>query len=127
MENDQNSKILIGVSSCLLGNKVRFDGGHKHDRYITGTLGNYFDFLPVCPEVECGLSIPRESMRLVGDPENPRLLTNKSATDHTDKMREWAMMRVVQLASEDLCGFIFKSKSPSISFTPWGQQMIIEN
>lgn len=113
MENDQNSKILIGVSSCLLGNKVRFDGGHKHDRYITGTLGNYFDFLPVCPEVECGLFIPRESMRLVGDPENPRLLTNKSATDHTDKMREWAMMRVAQLASEDLCGFIFKSKSPS--------------
>lgn len=113
MENDQNSKILIGVSSCLLGNKVRFDGGHKHDRYITGTLGDYFDFLPVCPEVECGLPVPRESMRLVGDPENPRLLTNKSATDHTEKMKEWVKMRVTQLGSEDLCGFIFKSKSPS--------------
>lgn len=113
MENDQNNKILIGVSSCLLGNKVRFDGGHKHDRYITGTLGNYFDFVPVCPEVECGLSIPRESMRLVGDPESPRLVTNKSAMDHTDRMNEWSNNRVAQLATMDLCGFIFKSKSPS--------------
>ncbi len=82
--------IRIGVSSCLLGNKVRFDGGHKHDRYITGTLGNYFDFVPVCPEVECGLSIPREAMRLVGDPESPRLVTNKSGVDLTDKMNTWA-------------------------------------
>lgn len=113
MDNDYNSKILIGVSSCLLGNKVRFDGGHKHDRYITGTLGDYFDFVPVCPEVECGLPVPRESMRLVGNPEDPQLITNKSATDHTDKMKDWARMRVKQLASEDLCGYIFKSKSPS--------------
>ena len=113
MENDQNNKILIGVSSCLLGNKVSFDGGHKHDRYITGTLGNYFDFVPVCPEVECGLSIPRESMRLVGDPESPRLVTNKTAMDHTDRMNEWSNNRVAQLATMDLCGFIFKSKSPS--------------
>jgi uncharacterized protein YbgA (DUF1722 family)/uncharacterized protein YbbK (DUF523 family) len=113
MENDQNNKIQIGVSSCLLGNKVRFDGGHKHDRYITETLGNYFDFVPVCPEVECGLSIPRESMRLVGDPENPRLVTNKSATDYTDRMNEWSNNRVEQLRAMDLCGFIFKSKSPS--------------
>lgn len=113
MDNDHNSKILIGVSSCLLGNKVRFDGGHKHDRYITGTLGDYFDFVPVCPEVECGLPVPRESMRLVGDPEDPRLITNKSAMDHTDKMKDWARTRVAELASEDLCGYIFKSKSPS--------------
>jgi len=113
MGNEQDSKILIGVSSCLLGNKVRFDGGHKHDRYITGTLGNYFDFVPVCPEVECGLPIPRESMRLVGDPDNPRLVANKSATDHSDRMNEWAKNRVAQLATMDLCGFIFKSKSPS--------------
>ena len=62
------SELKIGVSSCLLGNKVRFDGGHKHDPYITGTLAQYFTFVPVCPEVECGLPIPREAMRLVGDP-----------------------------------------------------------
>ena len=105
--------IRIGVSSCLLGNEVRFDGGHKHDRYITDTLGNYFNFIPVCPEVECGLSIPREAMRLVGDPESPRLVTNKTGIDHTDRMTHWALKRVNELADENLCGFIFKSKSPS--------------
>ncbi len=108
-----NEKIKIGISSCLLGNKVRFDGGHKHDKYITGTLGAYFDFVPVCPEVECGLTVPRESMRLVGPPESPKLITNKSGTDHTYKMNDWAAGRVEQLAEEKLCGFIFKSKSPS--------------
>lgn len=110
---NDNEKIKIGISSCLLGNKVRFDGGHKHDKYITGTLGTFFDFVPVCPEVECGLTIPRESMRLVGTPESPRLITNKSGTDHTEKMNHWAAGRVGQLAEENLCGFIFKSKSPS--------------
>ena len=113
MENDGKSKILIGVSSCLLGNKVRFDGGHKHDRYITGTLGTFFDYIAVCPEVECGLPIPREAMRLVGDPEKPLLLTSRSGVDHTERMNSWAQTRVRQLAGEDLCGFIFKSKSPS--------------
>ena len=67
-------KIKLGVSSCLLGNSVRYDGGHKRDGYIVDTLGQFFAFLPVCPEVECGLSIPRESMRLQGDPESPRLV-----------------------------------------------------
>ncbi len=66
------SELKIGVSSCLLGNEVRFDGGHKHDRYITGTLGNYITFVPVCPEVECGLPIPREAMRLDGRPADPK-------------------------------------------------------
>lgn len=109
----ENEKIKIGVSSCLLGNKVRFDGGHKHDKYITGVLGGFFEFVPVCPEVECGLSVPRESMRLVGNSASPTLITNKTATDHTEKMNEWAQGRVNQLAQENLCGFIFKSKSPS--------------
>ncbi|MFT5701727.1 MAG: hypothetical protein ACI8ZB_004628 [Desulforhopalus sp.] len=113
MENDEFNKIIIGVSSCLLGNKVRFDGGHKHDRYITGTLGTFFDFVPVCPEVECGLPVPREAMRLVGDPEDPLLLTSRSGVDHTARMKEWTNSRVEQLAENDLCGFIFKSKSPS--------------
>ena len=113
MDVNESKLIRIGVSSCLLGNKVRYDGGHKHDRYITETLGNYFEFLPVCPEVECGLPIPREAMRLIGDPESPRLVTNKTGVDHTDRMTQWAEQRVNQLAGEDLCGFIFKSKSPS--------------
>lgn len=113
MENNELHKIRIGVSSCLLGNEVRFDGGHKHDRYITETLGKFFDFLPVCPEVECGLPTPREAMRLVGDPENPLLLTSRSGVDHTEKMTNWTKIRIKELAGEDLCGFIFKSKSPS--------------
>ena len=113
METGENNKITIGVSSCLLGNEVRFDGGHKHDRYITGTLGTFFEFVSVCPEVECGLPVPRESMRLVGDPEDPLLLTSRTGFDHTKRMKDWASFRVEQLAESDLCGFIFKSKSPS--------------
>ena len=69
------NKIKLGISSCLLGNPVRYDGGHKLDRFLTDTLGRYVDWLPVCPEVECGLPVPREAMRLVGDPEDPRLVT----------------------------------------------------
>lgn len=113
MIEHKQSIIRIGISSCLLGNEVRYDGGHKHDRYITGTLGNYFDFVPVCPEVECGLSIPREAMRLIGDPDAPRLVTNKTGVDHTERMNTWAKQKVADLSKEDLCGFIFKNKSPS--------------
>lgn len=106
-------KIRLGISSCLLGNPVRFDGGHKHDRYLTGTLGQYVDYIPVCPEVECGMSIPRESLRLVGDPESPRLVTTKTKVDYTQQMTSWAKQRVTQLEDEQLDGFIFKSRSPS--------------
>ncbi len=106
-------KIKIGVSTCLLGERVRYDGGHKMDRYITDTLGQYLEFVPVCPEVECGLPIPRESMRLVGDPGSPRLVTTRTGIDHTDRMIRWAKKRVKALEGEGLCGFIFKSNSPS--------------
>jgi len=106
-------KIKMGVSSCLLGNKVRYDGGHKHDRYITNVLGQYFDFVPVCPEVECGLPIPRETMHLTGDIEKPRLLTTRTGIDHTDRMLNFCSHRVNELESENLCGFIFKKDSPS--------------
>lgn len=70
-----NSPITIGVSSCLLGENVRYGGGHKHDRYITDVLGRFFRFVSVCPEVGCGLPVPREAMRLEGDPSAPRLMT----------------------------------------------------
>lgn len=105
--------IKIGVSTCLLGEKVRFDGGHKNNRYITQTLSHFFEFVPVCPETECGLGIPRESMRLVGDVNHPRLITNKSRIDHTDQMQRWAAGKLDALEKEDLCGFIFKKDSPS--------------
>ncbi|MEJ5359252.1 MAG: DUF523 and DUF1722 domain-containing protein [Desulfobacterales bacterium] len=108
-----DERIRIGISACLLGQPVRYDGSHKHDRYITGTLGEYFEFVPVCPEVEAGFPIPRESLRLVGDPANPRVVTTRSGVDHTERMKRWAERRVRELESENLCGFIFKSDSPS--------------
>lgn len=109
----RDSAIKMGVSTCLLGEKVRFDGGHKHNRYITQTLGQFFEFVPVCPESECGLGIPREAMRLVGAVEAPRLVTNKTRIDHTDQMLSWAGGRLDALEKENLCGFIFKKDSPS--------------
>lgn len=112
-EETKTGKIRLGISACLLGQPVRFDGGHKHDRFITDTLGHYVEFVPVCPEVECGLGIPREAMRLVGDIDNPRLVTTHSRIDHTERMQTWAQRRVQELEAENLNGFIFKSDSPS--------------
>jgi uncharacterized protein YbgA (DUF1722 family)/uncharacterized protein YbbK (DUF523 family) len=106
-------KIKIGVSSCLLGKEVRYNGGHSLDRYVTGTLGDYFTFVDVCPEVEAGFGIPRETLRLVGDPAAPRLITTKTGKDFTGRMQNWSKKRVVELEKENLCGFIFKKGSPS--------------
>ncbi|OGW42703.1 MAG: hypothetical protein A2Y66_02910 [Nitrospirae bacterium RBG_13_41_22] len=106
-------KIKIGISTCLLGEKVRYDGGHKLDRYITDTLGHYFEWVPVCPEVEYGLPVPRESMHLIGDPASPRLVTVRTGIDHTEGMKKWAENKLRQLEKENLCGFIFRSRSPS--------------
>jgi uncharacterized protein YbgA (DUF1722 family)/uncharacterized protein YbbK (DUF523 family) len=106
-------KIRLGVSSCLLGNCVRYDGGHLHDSFLTDTLGQYTEYVPVCPEVECGLSIPREPLRLVGDPANPRLVTFRSGRDYTDQMKKWAIIRGKDLEKKELDGFVFKRMSPS--------------
>lgn len=105
--------VKIGISSCLMGNSVRYDGGHKLDILLRDTLGSFVEYVPVCPESECGLGIPREAMRLEGDPENPRLMTINSRKNITVKMKKWAVKRIMELKKEDLCGFIFKSKSPS--------------
>jgi uncharacterized protein YbgA (DUF1722 family)/uncharacterized protein YbbK (DUF523 family) len=107
------NKIRLGVSSCLLGEKVRYDGGHKLDPYLTEILGRYVEWVPVCPEVEYGLPVPREAMRLTGDPDAPRLLTARTGVDHTAGMVQWAGIRLQALENEELCGFIFKSRSPS--------------
>jgi len=106
-------KIRLGISACLLGEQVRFDGSHRLDRFLRDTLGRYIDYVPVCPEVECGLGIPRESMHLEGKPEAPRLITTKTRKDLTDRMVTWARQKVKELEHENLCGFIFKSDSPS--------------
>jgi uncharacterized protein YbgA (DUF1722 family)/uncharacterized protein YbbK (DUF523 family) len=105
--------VRLGISTCLLGEKVRYDGGHKQDRFLTDTLGRYVEYVSVCPEVECGLGVPRETVRQEGDPGSPRLVTTRTRIDHTDRMVKWARKRVRELEKENLCGFIFKSRSPS--------------
>ncbi|MDY7034044.1 MAG: DUF523 and DUF1722 domain-containing protein [Thermodesulfobacteriota bacterium] len=106
-------EIKLGISSCLLGHKVRYDGGHKLDHFLSDTLGQYVKYVPVCPEVECGFSVPREPFHLEGGWESPRLVTVRTKEDFTDRMTVWAEERAKQLGKENLCGFIFKSKSPS--------------
>lgn len=105
--------IKLGISSCLLGERVRWNGEHKLDRFLTDTLGKFVQYLSVCPEVECGFGVPRESVHLVGDPRAPRLITTRTNQDHTERMLRWARRRVCELEQEGPSGFIFKSKSPS--------------
>jgi len=107
------NKLRLGISACLLGQLVRYNGQHKRDAFLTDTLGKFVEYVPVCPEVECGLPVPRESMRLEGNPEAPRLMTHKTRRDLTEQMLAWSRCRIKELEKEDLCGFVFKSKSPS--------------
>jgi uncharacterized protein YbgA (DUF1722 family)/uncharacterized protein YbbK (DUF523 family) len=105
--------VRIGVSSCLLGQKVRFDGGHKRDAFLVDTFGQFVEWVPVCPEAEVGMGIPREPIRLQRVGSSVRLLGVKSATDHTEEMTRWAATRAEALAREDLDGYILKKDSPS--------------
>lgn len=105
--------LRLGISRCLLGDEVRFDGGHKRDHFLTDVLGPYVQWVPVCPEVEAGLGTPREAMRLVGDPDRPRLITIKSGRDHTDALHRMSADRLDSLKSSDLSGYVFKKDSPS--------------
>ena len=105
--------IRIGISSCLLGHEVRFDGGHKRDRFLTDTFGPFVEWVPVCPEVESGFGTPREAMRLVSDDGRLRLVKVKSGEDVTDVMERYARSRVERLDQEQLCGYVLKKDSPS--------------
>ena len=105
--------LRLGISRCLLGDEVRFDGGHKRDSFLTDVFGRYVEWVPVCPEVEAGLGTPREAMRLVGDLQNPRLVTIKSGTDHTRALETLTTNRIAQLMELDLSGYVFKKGSPS--------------
>jgi len=113
VKESRSPLIRVGISSCLLGMKVRFDGGHKHDNYLTQTLGRYFTWVPVCPEVEMGMPVPREVIRLVGPPQNPRLIAPKSNTDYTQEMNRFTARRLQELEMNDLHGYILKKDSPS--------------
>lgn len=108
--------VRIGISSCLLGEEVRFDGGHKRDAFLVQTLGPLVEWVMVCPEVEVGLGTPREAIRLVQDPQEPdgvRLVARKTGVDLTTRMRRYARERVRALATENLSGYILKKDSPS--------------
>lgn len=109
-----DGKIRLGISACLLGEKVRYDGGHQFNRYLNDVLGEYVDYVPVCPEVEVGLPTPRDTLRLVKDEQDDICLVfPRSGEDLTERMESWARQRVEMLRGEQLDGFVFKSKSPS--------------
>lgn len=108
-----DDQIKLGVSACLLGYKVRYNGDHSRDSFITDTLSQYAAFVPVCPEVECGFPVPRETMRLEGDPGSPRLMTTRTRQDQTERMGSWCEKKVKELEELDLYGFIFRKGSPS--------------
>ncbi|HOX25448.1 MAG TPA: DUF523 and DUF1722 domain-containing protein [Candidatus Krumholzibacteria bacterium] len=108
-----SGRILVGVSSCLLGEPVRWDGGHRQDRYLCDVLGRFVEFVPVCPEAEAGMGIPREPVHLEGDLAAPRLVGNRSRTDWTARMRRSCRRRVRELARLGLSGYVLKSRSPS--------------
>src|SRR5262245_15830797 len=105
--------LRVGVSACLLGHEVRYDGGHKRDPFLTDTLGRWVEWVPVCPELELGLGVPRETIQLEGDPAAPRLVAPRSGTDHTEAMGRLARTRVGALARMRLDGYVLKKDSPS--------------
>ena len=105
--------LRLGISRCLLGDEVRFDGGHKRDNFLTEVFGRYVEWVPVCPEVEAGLGTPREAMRLVGNQQHPRLVTIKSGIDHTNVLETITKKRIEELSELDLSGYVFKKDSPS--------------
>lgn len=111
--NSFSAKAKLGISACLLGQKVRYDGGHKRDYFLTETFGRYVEWVPVCPELEVGMGVPRESVRLVGDRNEPKLIAERSGKDWTAQMNSFAAKRAKTLKALELSGYIFKKDSPS--------------
>lgn len=115
-ERGKKGLIKIGVSACLIGKRVRYDGGHKYNASLIRELGESFMLVPCCPEVEYGLSVPREPMRLEAryfSPTIPTIVTVTTRVEHTDGMKRWSGERLSLLEKEGIRGFIFKARSPS--------------
>ena len=108
-----DAPLRIGISSCLLGEEVRWDGGHKRDRFLTDVLEPYVEWVPICPEVELGMGTPREPVRLVRRGDEIVMLGTKSGRDWSAPMRAWSEKRARQLPRLDLCGYVLKKDSPS--------------
>ncbi len=108
------ASIKVGVSSCVLGEHVRFDSGHKLSRFVTNELSKHFEFISVCPEVESGMPVPRPTIRLISDKERIALVESKDQSqNHTQSMLDFSAKRVAQLSQQDLCGYIVCAKSPT--------------
>ena len=107
------TKPRLGISACLLGHKVRFDGGHKREQFLTELFGKFVAWIPICPEVEVGMGVPRETVRLVGTLTNPSMIAEKSGKDWTEAMHSFAAKRLRDIAEQNLSGYVFKKDSPS--------------
>lgn len=112
-ERTQDPPLRIGVSQCLLGDAVRYDGGHRRNPVVAETLAKHAELVAVCPEVELGLGVPRETIQLVTTETEMRLLGAATGTDHTEAMRHYAARRARELSALGLCGFVLKKDSPS--------------
>ncbi|MCX5864575.1 MAG: DUF523 domain-containing protein [Deltaproteobacteria bacterium] len=108
-----NTPITIGISACLFGQNTRYDGGLRREQGLLDRLTDKVVLMPLCPEAECGLGIPREPMQLEGDSENPRLMTITTRRDLTDRMQTWIDQRLAALTNETINGLILKARSPS--------------
>jgi len=111
--SESGQKPRLGVSTCLLGESVRYDGAEKRDPVLLEAFGDYVEWVPVCPEVECGMTVPRDPMHLADDPDSPRLVTTSTGEDQTERMQTWIRPRLEELAGRSLWGFVLKSNSPS--------------
>ena len=108
-----DAPLRVGISSCLLGAGVRFDGGHKRNAFLADSFGRFVEWVPVCPEVEIGMGTPREPVQLVRRAGGVRLLTTHTGIDYTDAIAEWADRRLDDLAQQDISGYVLKKNSPS--------------
>jgi uncharacterized protein YbbK (DUF523 family) len=114
---NKSHMVRLGISSCLLGYRVRYDGGHKWDRYLVEVLGPRVEWVAVCPEAEIGLGIPRPPIQLEGRANAPQLIIPGTGDDLTETMKTYALKQVGELRFLDIAGFVFKSRSPSCGIT----------
>ncbi len=113
MHEGERFTVRLGVSACLLGERVRYDGGHKRDSFLADTLGPFVEWVPVCPEVEIGLGTPRDTIRLVGREDAPRLVVERTGEDLSARMRRFSAAKARELATFGLDGYVLKRASPS--------------
>ncbi|MFI5320801.1 MAG: YbgA family protein [Myxococcota bacterium] len=108
-----DAPVRVGVSSCLLGSAVRWDGGHKRDAFLTEWLAPFVEWVPVCPELELGMGVPREPVHLRREGGELRMLGNRSGADWTARMSAFAKRRASEIEAQELCGYVLKRGSPS--------------